>query len=53
MANRKYNPEKSAWKGRSYRKGGTLVRTLREEFLETQADHYWIIEYAGPLLPPT
>jgi hypothetical protein len=27
----KYNPEKRAWKGRSYRKGGERVRDLREK----------------------
>lgn len=26
---KKYNPEKRAWKGRSYKKGGTRVKTLK------------------------
>lgn len=25
-----YNPERHAWRGRSYRKGGQLVRMLRD-----------------------
>lgn len=25
-----YNPEKRAWRGKSYRKGGRRVRALRE-----------------------
>lgn len=25
-----YNPEKRAWRGRSYKKGGRLVRDLRD-----------------------
>ena len=29
-----YNPEKSAWRGRSYRKGGQSVRALRDAFVE-------------------
>ena len=33
MASRHYNPEKRAWRGRSYRKGGRRVRTLREKIL--------------------
>jgi len=28
---KKYNPEKRAWKGRSYKKGGKRVRALREK----------------------
>lgn len=32
MATRKkYNPEKRAWKGKSYKKGGKRIRKLREE----------------------
>lgn len=30
MASRTYNPEKRAWKGRSYKKGGRRVRALRD-----------------------
>ncbi len=38
MARRKkYNPEKRAWKGRSYRKGGKRIRKIREDAaLDTQ-----------------
>jgi hypothetical protein len=32
MASTKHNPEKKAWKGRSYRKGGKNVRALRATF---------------------
>ena len=28
---KRHNPEKRAWKGRSYRKGGERVRDLREK----------------------
>lgn len=30
MPSRHYNPEKRAWRGRSYKKGGEHIRTLRE-----------------------
>lgn len=33
----KYNPEKSEWRGRSYRKGGKRVRDLRDA-ARVQAD---------------
>lgn len=29
MASRHHNPERSSWKGRSYRKGGERVREIR------------------------
>jgi hypothetical protein len=31
MPSRKYNPEKRAWRGRSYKKGGEPVPALRDE----------------------
>lgn len=30
MPNKKYNPEKRAWRGRSYKKGGERIRELRD-----------------------
>ena len=30
MSNKCYNPERRAWRGRSYRKGGIRVKFLRE-----------------------
>lgn len=34
MASRTHNPERRAWRGRSYKKGGTRVRTLRDALPE-------------------
>jgi len=31
MGKKSYNPEKRAWRGRSYRKGGKQVRSLRQQ----------------------
>jgi hypothetical protein len=31
MSSTKYNPEKSVWRGRSYRNGGKNIRRLRED----------------------
>lgn len=34
MAKRKkYNPEKRAWRGRSYRKGGKRIRHLKDKYV--------------------
>jgi hypothetical protein len=35
MARRKkYNPERRVWRGRSYKKGGKHIRTIREKASE-------------------
>lgn len=60
MPNKKYNPEKRAWRGRSYKKGGERIRELRdsegrrllmletvEEFLEECGDNYSMVWF-GP-----
>jgi hypothetical protein len=31
MGNKRHNAEKRAWRGKSYKKGGERVRSLREE----------------------
>jgi len=37
MARRKkYNPERQAWKGKSYKRGGNRVRNLREKLNNTK-----------------
>lgn len=33
---RKYNPERRAWRGRSYRKGGMCVKDLKYKILKTE-----------------
>lgn len=35
MASRTYNPEKRAWRGKSYKKGGKRVRALRDAEAKT------------------
>ena len=34
MNRKRYNPEKRAWRGRSYKRGGVRVRALREKWIK-------------------
>ena len=65
MASRTHNPEKRAWRGRSYRTGGKNVRALREaepaassvlDYLNTPTPDAPACNYDGMVrihLPPT
>lgn len=60
-----YNPEKRAWRGRSYKKGGRNVRALREAFVgdegsdpvdppaEVVLPTFFVVEQTGSLSNPT
>lgn len=39
MKTKKHNPERRAWRGRSYRKGGKRVRQLRDQAKRQTSEH--------------
>lgn len=46
---KKHNPERRAWRGRSYRKGGIRIRVLREKIDGSpRADRHTRDEGDGP-----
>lgn len=46
MASKTHNPERSSWKGRSYKKGGANVKALKVEQVEYEAKVTSAIETA-------